>query len=180
MLLPLLLTMLESPWESRYLHFFFKQIQLMHKILQTGKKQMKICKFSHTEKPPRWPGVTPDRWYSSVTQYPNKALEPVTVTLPGHRYSTRCSAPSLAETPSVPGRSSCRQEQALGSNPRAKQGWVCCWDLWHCSLSTAGICYANISKAPKAAQSYSSGYQHSDISLGNSNSKSCLRTFSFI
>lgn len=81
---------------------------------------MKTCKFSHTEKCQSWPGVTPDRWYSSVTQYPNKALEPVSVTLPGHRHSTRCSAPALAETPSVPGRSNCRQEQALGSNPRAK------------------------------------------------------------
>lgn len=49
---------------------------------------MKAYKFSHTEKPQSWPAVTPDRWYCSVTQYPNKALESVTVTLPGHRYST--------------------------------------------------------------------------------------------
>lgn len=147
----------------RYLHFSHEQIQLMHKILHTGKKQMKTGKFFHTEKPQSWPAVTPDRWYSSVTQYPHRAVEPVTLTLPGHSYSTRCFRPALAETTSVPGRPSCRQEQALGSNPRAEQGWGCCWDLWHGSLSPAGICSASLSKTLKAAQNYNLGCGHSDI-----------------
>lgn len=46
---------------------------------------MKTCKFCHTEKPQSWPAVTPDRWDSSVTRYPNKAPEPVTATLRGHK-----------------------------------------------------------------------------------------------
>lgn len=155
--------MLESPWESRNLHFFLWRNKINAQNPSNWEEANKTCKFFHTEKSQSWPAVTPDRWYSSATQQWHKALEPVTVTLPGHRHSTRCFAPALAETPSVPGRSSCRQEQPLGSNPRAEQSSGCCWDLRHCSLSAAGICYASLSKALKAAQSYNLGYWHSDI-----------------
>lgn len=44
-LLPVLLTTLESTWEPTYLQFSVGQIQLAHKFLNIGKRQVKAFKF---------------------------------------------------------------------------------------------------------------------------------------
>lgn len=155
--------MLESSWESRYLHFSLEQIQLNAQNPSNWEEANENLQvFPHWE--------TPELACSNSRQV-------VQLSHPISKQSTWICDSNLARAQiqhqvlcSCSGWNTLSARQVklqagagFRQQPRAEQGWGCCWDLWHCSLSTAAICSASLSKTLKAAQSYNLGYWHSDI-----------------